>query len=64
MALEIIINKSQFEEYEAIRAEGQFNMIDPRARELSDLSRNEWTCIQENYATLLERYPREEAQAN
>lgn len=47
MSVEITIQK--FEEYERIRKEGKYNMIDPRARELSTLSKDEWFRIIKDY---------------
>jgi hypothetical protein len=38
--------------YEAIRTGGLFNMFDPRARELTDMSKSEWVFCMEHYAEL------------
>lgn len=38
--------------YESIRAIGVFNMFDPRARELTKMSKSEWVFCMEHYAEL------------
>ncbi len=38
--------------FEAIRQSGAFNMFDPRARALSDMSPAEWVYCMEHYAEL------------
>lgn len=41
-------------EYESIRASGEFNMFDPRARRMSEMSVSEWVFCMEHYADLRE----------
>ena len=50
--------KSNFEKYELIRQLGYFNMLDPKAIELTGLTTEEYMYIIKNYKKLLERYPR------
>lgn len=38
--------------YEAVRAGGDFNMFDPRARQLSGLSRADYGFAMDNYSEL------------
>ena len=51
------ITQQQFAEYRGIQDLGIYNMLDPRARELTNLNRTQWIEIIENYEALLERYP-------
>ena len=46
-----MVTKKEFEEYEAIRRSGSFNMFDRRAREATSLNRNQWMDIITNYET-------------
>jgi hypothetical protein len=39
-------------EYEAVRAEGRFNMFDPNARALTGLSRADYGFAMDNYSAL------------
>ena len=50
------ITKDQFESYVEIQEMGTYNMFDPRARELTDLSKAEWVYIMKNYSELKEKY--------
>jgi hypothetical protein len=50
------ITKEQFAEYVSVQMEGMFNMFDPRAREMTDLSREQWLDIIKNYDDLSEKY--------
>jgi|13_taG_2_1085334.scaffolds.fasta_scaffold31453_3 hypothetical protein len=50
------ITKEQFAEYVLVQMEGMFNMFDPRAREMTDLSRQQWLNIIENYEELSKKY--------
>ena len=50
--MSININKAKFDEYEKIRQEGRYNMFDPQARALSNLSRDEWVTIMQDYDKL------------
>lgn len=46
------ITKEQFDEYKQVQDIGAYNMLDPRARELTDLSKQEWIYIIKNYKEL------------
>tara|TARA_R110002020_G_scaffold186295_2_gene384317 strand:+ start:625 stop:810 length:186 start_codon:yes stop_codon:yes gene_type:complete len=50
--MSIDITKDKFDEYEKIRQEGRYNMFDPQARALSNLSRGEWVTIMQDYDKL------------
>jgi hypothetical protein len=43
---------SNWRKYEEIRIDGLFNMLDPRARELTGISRSEWVFCMDHYAEL------------
>ena len=47
MSIQITIEK--FKEYEKIRKQGLYNMFDSRARELSNLTKDEWSTIMKDY---------------
>lgn len=38
--------------YERVRVGGRFNMFDPRARSLTNMSRDEWIFCMKNYSAL------------
>ena len=40
--------------YEAVREEGRYNMFDPRARQLTGLTKDEYTFVRTNYVDLRE----------
>ena len=44
-------------QYELVRLNGRFNMLDIRARLLVGLSKKEYNYIIENYAQLMQKYP-------
>lgn len=50
------ITKEQFDEYKQVQDMGAYNMFDPRARELTDLSKQEWAYIIKNYEELYKNY--------
>ena len=55
--------KEQFKQYESVRRSGMYNMFDPRARRLTNLSRSQWQFCMDNYITLHEAvFPEEYAQ--
>jgi PAS domain-containing protein len=51
------ITKEMFQAYEEVRKRGRFNMFDPRARELTGLSREDYLNIISNYNTYMEKWP-------
>ena len=40
--MSINITKEKFDEFEKIKKEGRYNMLDPQARALSSLTKKEW----------------------
>ena len=50
------ISRDQWIEYRSIQDSGMFNMFDPQARMMTDLSKNEWLHIMKNYSELKEKY--------
>ena len=50
--MSIDITKSKFDEYKTVQVSGMFNMFDPRARELTSLSKDEWVTIMQEYDKL------------
>ena len=52
----INVSEDDFLEYEDIRQSGLYNMFDPRAREMSELSRSTWVAIITHYDTLHKMY--------
>ena len=46
------ITKQQFYEYLEVQQMGAYNMLDPRARELTSLTKKEWIYIIKNYIDL------------
>ena len=51
----ITITPEQFESYVEIQEMGAYNMFDPRARELTDMTKAEWVYIMKNYSELKDR---------
>lgn len=45
----ISITENDFLEFEEVRESGAYNMFDPRAREMTDLSRAQWVTIMRDY---------------
>ena len=52
----IHISKDKFDEYESVRQSGLYNMFDPRAREMTNLSKEEWITIIKEYDKLAEAW--------
>ena len=50
------ITKEEFAEYVDVQESGMFNMFDPRAREMTTLSKNKWIEIIKNYDELENKY--------
>ena len=51
-----MINKDKWDEYRDVQDSGEFNMYDPNARAMTDLSRAEWIHIMTNYSELKEKF--------
>ena len=46
------VTKEDFLEYLAIQESGMFNMLDPRARQITLISKSDWIYIIKNYSDL------------
>tara|TARA_R100001594_G_scaffold77050_2_gene111691 strand:+ start:840 stop:1016 length:177 start_codon:yes stop_codon:yes gene_type:complete len=53
---ELKVSAEQFEEYREIQESGMYNMIDPQARMMTSLDKEEWIYILQNYEILLKTY--------
>ena len=49
--------QENFEKYEFVRQQGYFNMLDPRARQLTGLTKEQYKYIIKNYTRLLSQFP-------
>ena len=54
--MSVQITKEDFDEYKRVQESGMFNMFDPRAREMTDLSKEEWVTIMQEYEKLDEAW--------
>ena len=50
------ITKEKFDEYVTVQKSGMFNMFDPKAREMTTLSKDEWVTIMREYEKLSEAW--------
>ena len=50
------ITKEKFDEYVTVQKSGMFNMFDPRASEMTTLSKDEWGTIMREYEKLSEAW--------
>ena len=55
------ISKEDWESYRFVQKSGEYNMFDPRARQLSDLTKDKWIYIIKNYNELKIQYETKEA---
>tara|TARA_R110000751_G_scaffold62207_2_gene128511 strand:+ start:124 stop:309 length:186 start_codon:yes stop_codon:yes gene_type:complete len=46
------IEQYQFEAYKLVQESGKFNMLDARARQTTDMSKDQWIYIMKNYKML------------
>jgi hypothetical protein len=51
-SMSIDITKEKFDEYVKVQRSGMFNMFDPQARAMTDLTKDEWTTIMQEYDKL------------
>ena len=51
-----MINEEQWNEYREVQDSGMFNMFDPQARAMTELTKDEWLYILKNYSELKEKY--------
>tara|TARA_R110002020_G_scaffold162945_1_gene348864 strand:- start:464 stop:637 length:174 start_codon:yes stop_codon:yes gene_type:complete len=54
------ITKEQWNEYRDVQINSIYNMLDPNARAMTDLTRQEWIHIIKNYTQLKNKYEGEE----
>ena len=52
----IDITKEKFEEYKTVQMSDMFNMFDPKAREMTTLTKDEWVTIMQDYKKLDEAW--------
>ncbi len=50
------ITKEQWDEYRDVQDSGAYNMFDPNARAMTDLTKQEWIHIMQNYSELKTKY--------
>tara|TARA_R100000458_G_scaffold52544_1_gene54139 strand:- start:299 stop:469 length:171 start_codon:yes stop_codon:yes gene_type:complete len=50
------ITKEQFKEYLDVQESGLYNMFDPRAREMTSLSKAQWVNIITNYSVYHDKW--------
>ena len=53
---DLMISEHQFNEYLNVQNTGLFNMLDPKARTYTSLSKEEWSYIMTNYDHLWSIY--------
>tara|TARA_R100000789_G_scaffold94954_1_gene95142 strand:+ start:291 stop:473 length:183 start_codon:yes stop_codon:yes gene_type:complete len=53
---EVELTRKDFRAFAEVRKSGLYNMFDPRAREMTHLSREQWIAIMEQYAELENKY--------
>jgi len=54
--MSVQITKEDFLEYKEVQESGEFNMFDPRAREMTSLSKDQWLRIIKEYKKLDEAW--------
>lgn len=52
----IEITQEDFLEYKKVQESGMFNMFDPQAREMTNLSKEQWSKIMQDYKKLNESW--------
>ena len=50
--MSVQITKEDFDEYKRVQESGMFNMFDPRARDMTSLSKEQWIRIMKDYEKL------------
>ena len=51
-----LLSEEKFNEFYSVQMSGSYNMLDPRARDLTDLSKDEWLRIINNYSAHSKAY--------
>ena len=57
--MSVQITKEDFLEYKRVQTDGKFNIYDPRAREMTSLSKDQWRKITKEYKKLDEAWGNE-----
>ena len=50
------ITRDEFRQFAEVRKSGLYNMFDPRAREMTDLTKEQWVEIMKQYSELENKY--------
>jgi len=58
--MSVQITKKDFLEYKRVQKNGAFNMYDPRAREMTNLSKDQWSRIMKEYGKLNKAWCRDD----
>lgn len=53
---DLLVTREEWQEYRAVQEDGTYNMLDPRARDLTSLDKEQWYHIIKNYHYFLELY--------
>ena len=53
---EVVLTRKDFRAFAEVRKSGLYNMFDPRAREMTHLSKEQWGEIMKQYADLENKY--------
>ena len=56
----VTVTKEDFLEYKKVQQSGMYNMFDPRARQMTNLSREQWVLIIQSYKSLDEAWGKDE----
>jgi len=62
--MSVQITKEDFLEYKRVQMSGMFNMFDPRAREMTSLSKDQWLRIIKEYNKLDEAWGNEDEETS
>ena len=54
--MSVEITKEKFDEYKEVQMSGAYNMFDPQARAMTNLSKEEWVTIMQEYEKLDEAW--------
>ena len=57
---EVILTRKDFRAFAEVRKSGLYNMFDPRAREMTHLSQEQWVEIMKQYTALENKYKESE----
>ena len=56
MKNKIKITRDEFRQFAEVRKSGLYNMFDPKAREMTDLTKEQWVEIMKQYSELENKY--------